>query len=59
MMDEEESKPKRLERPALGSISIEDVRAYIIELRVEIERAEAAIAEKQDARGHADSFFKK
>ena len=59
MMDEEESRPKRLDRPALDIISIADIEHYIAELRAEIIRAEAAIAQKQDARGHADSFFKK
>ena len=58
MMEEEEIKPKRLDRPVLDSISIADIEDYIAELRAEIRRAEAAIAQKRDARGHADGFFK-
>ena len=58
MMEEEEIKPKRLDRPVLDSISIADIEDYIAELRAEIKRAETAIAQKRDARGHADSFFK-
>jgi uncharacterized small protein (DUF1192 family) len=60
MIDEEEVKrPKRLELPVLDPLSVADLTAYIGELRAEIARAEAAIAQKQGARGLADSFFKK
>ncbi len=59
MTDEEESRPKRLDRPVLDSVSVDDLKAYIAELREEIERAEGMIAKKQDARGHADSVFKR
>ena len=58
MMEEEETKPKRLDRPILDSIGVADLHAYIAELRVEIVRAETAVARKESARGHADSFFK-
>jgi len=42
----------------LDPFSVDDLRAYIAALQAEIARAEAAIAAKQGARGHADSFFK-
>jgi len=57
--DEENLTPKRLERPVLDRLSIADLRAYIGELTAEIARAEAVIASKEGARGHADSFFKR
>ena len=59
MRDEEEVRPKRLERPVLDVLSVADLRAYIGELQSEIARAEAAIGAKEGARGHADSFFRK
>ena len=58
MAEEEETKPRRVDRPVLDSISVAELHNYIGELRAEIARAEAAIAQKQDARGHANSFFK-
>jgi uncharacterized small protein (DUF1192 family) len=57
--DEEVGRPKRFERPVLDRLSIADLHDYISELRGEIARAEAVIAQKEGARGHADSFFKK
>ena len=60
MRDEEEVlRPKRVERPILDVLSVADLRAYIGELQSEIARAEGAIAQKEGARGHADSFFRK
>ncbi len=59
MRDEEETPPKRVERPLLDVLSVADLRAYIGELQAEIARANAAIAQKEGARGHADSFFRK
>jgi uncharacterized small protein (DUF1192 family) len=58
MEDEETARPKRLERPVLDVLSVADLRAYIGELQGEIARAEAAIAMKEGARGHANSFFR-
>jgi uncharacterized small protein (DUF1192 family) len=58
-MEEEEIRPRRVERPLLDTMSVADLRDYIAELRGEIARAEAAIAGKEGARGFADSFFKK
>ena len=59
MEDEESIRPKRVERRVLDALSVADLGAYIEELRTEIARAEAAIAQKQGARGHADSFFRR
>ena len=59
MQDEESVAPKRVERLALDVLSVADLRAYIGELQGEIVRAEAAIAQKEGARGHADSFFRR
>lgn len=61
MLDDEEIRPKKhvlLEKPPLDPLSVEDLRVYIADLQAEIARAEAAIDNKQGARGHADSFFK-
>ena len=59
MEDEESIRPKRVERRVLDALSVADLGTYIEELRAEIARAEAAIAQKQGARGHADSFFRR
>ena len=59
MEDEETLRPKRVERVKLDVLSVADLRAYIGELQAEITRAEAAIAQKDSARGLADSFFRK
>ncbi len=58
MVDEEELRPKRVERPVLDTLSVADLRLYIAELQQEIARTEAAIAQKEGARGVADSFFR-
>jgi len=61
MIEDEEVRPaknSRLEKLPLDPLSVEDLRAYISELRAEIVRTEAVIAAKEGARGHADSFFK-
>lgn len=59
-MMEEEPRPKRkgLEQPQLDPLGIDDLRAYIGELRTEISRVEAEIARKQAHRSAADAFFK-
>ncbi len=59
MEDEESLRPKRVEAVKLDVLSVADLRAYIDELQAEIARAEAAIAQKDSARGFADSFFRK
>jgi uncharacterized small protein (DUF1192 family) len=62
MLDEQDDLPrkqKRLTPLALDSIGIEELHAYIAELRAEIERAEAEITKKQSHRSAADAFFRK
>ena len=61
MMEEEELPRKRvrLERPVLDSWGVQELRAYIEELRGEIARVETEIGRKQDHRSAADAFFRK
>jgi uncharacterized small protein (DUF1192 family) len=61
-MEEEDLLPRkrpRLERIPLDMLGIEELRAYIGELKEEIARVEADIARKQDHRSVADAFFKR
>jgi uncharacterized small protein (DUF1192 family) len=61
-IDEDDPKPKKpagLEPRILDRLSIEELREYIEELRVEIARAEEDIARKQAVRAGAEAFFKK
>jgi uncharacterized small protein (DUF1192 family) len=60
-MDEEElPRRKRLvEQPVLDSFGVEELNAYIGELRAEIGRAEAMIARKSSHRGVAEALFGK
>ncbi len=61
MIDDEAAEPRRparLTRLVLDSLSIEELNAYIGELREEIARVEADIARKQSHRSAADAFFK-
>lgn len=62
MMDEEDLRPrtagKALARD-LRTLSVEDLRAYVVELRNEMERVEAEIARRQDVRGAAEALFRK
>jgi uncharacterized small protein (DUF1192 family) len=59
--DEEEPlrKRTRLEKPVLDTLGIEELRAYIDELRAEIARVEADIETKQGHRSAADAFFRR
>jgi uncharacterized small protein (DUF1192 family) len=60
--DDDEALPRprlRLERLTLDMLGIEELNAYIDELRTEIARVEADIARKQSHRSAADSFFRK
>jgi uncharacterized small protein (DUF1192 family) len=60
--DDDEALPRprlRLERLTLDMLGIEELNAYIDELRTEIARVEADIARKQSHRSAADSFFHK
>ncbi|MBV8870766.1 MAG: DUF1192 domain-containing protein [Acetobacteraceae bacterium] len=62
MIDEDDAaqprRPARLTRLALDSLGIEELNAYIAELREEIARTEAEIARKQSHRSAADAFFR-
>ena len=55
----EPHRPARLTPLALDSLGIEELRAYIVELREEIARVEADISRKQSHRSAADAFFKR
>ncbi|HEY7581220.1 MAG TPA: DUF1192 domain-containing protein [Acetobacteraceae bacterium] len=62
MMDEEDGpvrKRARLEKPVLDSLSVEELREYIVELKAEIARVEADIERKQGHRSAADAFFRR
>jgi uncharacterized small protein (DUF1192 family) len=52
-------KQARLEKLVLDTLGIEELRAYIGELREEITRVEADIERKQGHRSAADAFFKR
>lgn len=49
---------KKPQKKNLGPMSIDNLKEYIDELKGEIARVEAAIADKDKARKGADSFFK-
>ena len=59
--DEDAPPPKRrrLELLPLDSLGVEELRAYIEELKLEIARVEADITRKQSHRSAADAFFKR
>ncbi len=59
-MDEDDLQP-RAAKPApknLKTMSVEGLNEYIAELEAEIDRARAAIAVKEEARGDAQSYFR-
>jgi uncharacterized small protein (DUF1192 family) len=56
--DEPVNKPAKKQLADLDVMSIEALHEYIDELKGEIARAEAKIADKQAARSGAESFFK-
>jgi uncharacterized small protein (DUF1192 family) len=60
--DDDDALPKpsaRLERLPLDMLGIDELQAYIDELRAEITRVEMDIARKQSHRSTADAFFRK
>jgi uncharacterized small protein (DUF1192 family) len=62
MMDEEDLRPRTASKALardLRTLSVEDLRAYVVELRNEMERVEAEIARRQDVRGAAEALFRK
>ncbi|MEQ8603789.1 MAG: DUF1192 domain-containing protein [Marivibrio sp.] len=56
--DDQPKKPQGLIPRDLDQMSIEALEDYIGELQTEIDRAKAKIADKRDARGAAEGFFK-
>ncbi len=52
-------KRARLEQPPLDPLGVEELHAYIGELRAEIARVEAEIGRKQGHRNAAEAFFRK
>lgn len=61
-MEEDDLPPRkrpRLERIPLDMLGIEELQAYIGELKDEIARVEADIAHKQGHRSAADAFFRR
>ena len=60
MWDEEEPKPtlRRVSPIPLDPLGVTELRDYIVELQVEIARADAAIARKEGHRGDAERFFR-
>lgn len=59
-MDTDDLEPtrKKLDKPDLQIMSLEQLHEYIAELEVEIVRAKEVIEGKQNARGVADAVFK-
>lgn len=57
--DDLEPRPLRPKPTDLTALSLEDLAAYIAELKAEILRAEAAIAARQDHIQGAESLFRK
>ena len=61
-MEDDDLPPRkrpRLERIPLDLLGIEELRAYIGELKEEIARVEADIERKQSHRSAADAFFRR
>lgn len=50
---------KTAKPPDLTHWSVEELEAYISRLQSEIERARAALADRQSVRGAAEALFKK
>ncbi len=55
--DDLELPRKKLDKPDLQRMSLEQLCEYIVELENEITRAKEAIEVKKDARGAADAVF--
>lgn len=59
-MEEEGPRPSgRFQRPVIDRWDVDELRAYIEELRAEIIRAEGEIGKRQASRAAADLFFRK
>jgi uncharacterized small protein (DUF1192 family) len=60
-MDEEELRPRAPAgvRRELKTLSVDELQAYVGELREEAARVEAEIQRRRDVRGAADALFRK
>jgi uncharacterized small protein (DUF1192 family) len=60
-MDEEELRPRAPAgvRRELKTLSVDELQAYVAELRAEASRVEAEILRRRDVRGAADALFRK
>ncbi len=60
-MDEEELRPRAPAgvRRELKTLSVDELQAYVAELRGEAARVEAEIERRRDVRGAADALFRK
>ncbi len=60
-MDEEELRPRAPAgvRRELKTLSVDELQAYVAELRGEAARVEAEIQRRRDVRGAADALFRK
>ena len=56
--DDVEPRHRHPEKKNLDAMSVEALRDYVLELKAEIDRVEAAIAAREAARRSAASFFK-
>ncbi len=52
-------KPNRFTPPVIDLWGVEELRAYIAELKEEIGRAEREIAKREASKAAADLFFRK
>ena len=58
-LDEERQKPQPgLPRPLVG-LSVDELRAYMAALKLEIGRVEAELVKRSDVRGAAEALFKR
>lgn len=60
-MDWDDLEPRKQTKPpkSLDPLSIEELEAYIVSLRGEIERAQTEITRKKAVRDAASAFFRK
>lgn len=56
--DDFDPRTKRMKPRPLDMLSIDQLRTYVDDLKVEIIRVEADIAKKEKSKAAADSFFK-
>jgi uncharacterized small protein (DUF1192 family) len=61
MAEDQDDLPERKtsKPPDLANWSVEELEAYIVRLRAEIERAKVALEARQSVRGAAEALFRK